>query len=195
MCLWNAPSPGESAPGRQVPPEPCGERAGLAGPALLRAGAVFVQRARLCQRPAMCEAAPAGWDRLGLGWEAARLKGEWQAVIKGRRELLAARLTFQPKSRGTRWVSLHGHCLPCETQARRGRVQRHGASQEEPQKCRNCRACDRQIPPGAHTIPRRGRNGSRELGLISELSPTAPALHSWSLPHLLPPAQRLLLQV
>lgn len=82
MCVWNAPSPCESSPGRQVPPELCGEHVWLAGPALFQSGVVFVQYASLCQRPAMCEAASAGWDRLGLGWDAMRMKEEWQAVIK-----------------------------------------------------------------------------------------------------------------
>lgn len=67
MCLWKAPSPCESPPGRHVPPEPCGEHVWLAWPAPFQAGALFVPHTGLCQRPAMCEAASAGWDRLGLG--------------------------------------------------------------------------------------------------------------------------------
>lgn len=67
MCLWNAPSPCESPPGPQVPAEPCAEHVWLAGPALPQPGALFVQNAGLCQRPAMREAASAGWDSLGLG--------------------------------------------------------------------------------------------------------------------------------
>ena len=58
MGLWNAPSPCDSSPGRQVPPEPCGEHVWLAGPALFVRS--IVQYARLCQRPAMREAASAG---------------------------------------------------------------------------------------------------------------------------------------
>lgn len=45
----------------QVPPEPRGERVGLAGLAPFQAGAVFVQHTGLCQCPAMREAGTP-WD-------------------------------------------------------------------------------------------------------------------------------------
>lgn len=85
MCVRNAPSPCESRPG----PSGAAWGACWAGWAGSLSG-----RSRVCPTHGIMSVPSnaGGWDALGLGCGAVRMKGEWQAVIKVGTELPAAPL-------------------------------------------------------------------------------------------------------